>query len=77
MSNEVTLEIKKPHFISTEFKVQRLAADTAAHADDVNKTTDILKVLAFTALASMAYIMLSKKQKENKKNKEALAYEVW
>jgi hypothetical protein len=34
-------------------------------------------VLAFTALASIAYVMLSKKHKENKKNKEALAYEVW
>ncbi len=76
MSNEVILERKKPHFISTEFKAQRMAAD-AAHADDVNKTTGILKALAFTALASIVYVMLSKKQKENKKNKEALAYEVW
>jgi hypothetical protein len=77
MSNKEILERKKPHFISTEFKAQRLAANATARADDVNKTTDILKVLAFTALASIAYVMLSKKHKENKKNKEALAYEVW
>ncbi len=76
MSDEITLERKRPHFISTEFKAQSIAAD-AAHTDDVNKTTDTLKVLAFIALASIAYVMLSKKQKENKKNKEALAYEVW
>ena len=79
MSNEVIIERKKPHFISTEFKAQRSAADAAhaAHADDVNKTSRILKALAFTALTSILYVILSKKQKENKKNKEALAYEVW
>lgn len=77
MSNEVILERKRPHFISTEFKAQRLAADAAAHTDNLHKTTSILKALAFTALTSIVYLMLSKKQKENKKNKEALAYEVW
>ena len=66
MSNEVILERKNPHFIST-----------GIHAEDLKKTTDILKALAFTALGSIVYLILSKKQKENKKNKEALAYEVW
>ena len=77
MSNEVILERKKPHFISTEFKMQRVATDTAVHTDNLNKTTRILKALVFTAFGSIVYVMLSKKQKENKKNKEALAYEVW
>ena len=77
MSNEVIVERKKPHFISTEFKAQHIAADAVVHADDLNKTIRILKALAFTALISIVYVILSKKQKENKKNKEALAYEVW
>ena len=77
MSNEVILERKKPHFISTEFKAQRMAATASMHASNVNRTSNILKTLAFTALGSIVYLMLSKKQKENKKNKEALAYEVW
>ena len=77
MSNEVILERKKPHFISTEFKAQRIAASAGIHAEELIKTTNLLKVLAFTALGSIVYLILSKKQKENKKNKEALAYEVW
>ena len=77
MSNEITLERKKPHFISTEFKAQRMAAEEANHSANLKRTTNVLKALAFTALASIVYIMLSRKQKENKKNKEALAYEVW
>ena len=77
MSNEVILERKKPHFISTEFKAQRIAAEAGIPADNVNRTANILKALAFTALGSIVYLMLSEKQKENKKNKEALAYEVW
>lgn len=77
MSNEIILERKTPHFISTEFKAQRLAADAAMRQDNLDITTRILKALAFTAFGSIMYLMLSKKQKENKKNKEALAYEVW
>jgi hypothetical protein len=77
MSNEVILERKKPHFISTEFKVQRIAAEAGIHDDSLNRTANILKGLVFTALASIVYVMFNKKQKVNKKNKEALAYEVW
>ena len=77
MSNEVILERKKPHFISTEFKAQCIAAQAGIHADNLNRTAKILKALAFTSLASIMYVMLSKKQKENKKNKEALSYEIW
>lgn len=77
MSNEVIVERKKPHFISTEFKVQRLAADEAVTADNLNVTTKILKGLVFTALASVAYLFFNEQAKETRKNKEALAYEVW
>ena len=77
MSNEVILERKKPHFISTGFKSQCIAAGAEIHADDLNRTTKILKALAFTAVASAACVLLIKKRKENKKNKAALAYEVW
>ena len=77
MSNEVILERKKPHFISTEFKAQRLAADEGISADNLDMTTKILKGLIFTALASVAYLVFNKQIKETRKNKEALFKEDW
>ena len=77
MSNEVILERKKPHFISTEFKAQRLAADASAPGDNLEMTTNLLKGLLFTALASVAFLFFNKQREKTKKNKEALAYEVW
>ena len=68
---------KTPHFISTEFKVQR---EMTAHKNSetlFEKTTMLLQVLTATAIAASMFIFLSKKNKQNKKNKEALAYEVW
>lgn len=45
--------------------------------NNVNKRSMILKSLAVIAMAATAFVLLSEKQKQNKKNKEALAYEVW
>ena len=77
MSNEVILDRKKPHFISHEFKAQRIVAQQHQHDANINRTSKILKALAFTALASVTYLFLNKQIRETRKNKEALAYEVW
>jgi hypothetical protein len=77
MSNEIISKRKRPHFISTEFNAQRLAADAHASADNLVKTTNLLKGLAFTALASVAFLFFNKQNKKSRKDKEALAYEVW
>lgn len=77
MSNELILERKKPHFISTEFKAQRIISHENRHGVNLQTTSKILKALAFIAVASTAFLFLSKKRNEYRKNKEALAYEVW
>ncbi|HEY8688992.1 MAG TPA: hypothetical protein VIM07_07145 [Chitinophagaceae bacterium] len=77
MSNEVILERKKPHFISTEFNAQRIIVQQYQSDANLNMTTKILKGLVFTALASVVYLFFNKQIKETRKNKEALAYEVW
>ncbi|HUS03446.1 MAG TPA: hypothetical protein VMY77_17020, partial [Chitinophagaceae bacterium] len=45
--------------------------------NNVNKRSMIIKSLAVIAVAATAFVLFSKKQKENNKTKEALAYEVW
>ncbi len=43
----------------------------------INKRSLAIKVLALTAVAATAFVLLSSKQKKTKKHKDALAYEVW
>lgn len=45
--------------------------------NNINKTSIMLKSLAVIAFAATAFVLLSNKQKKIKKDKEALAYEVW
>lgn len=45
--------------------------------NNINKRSLVLKVLAVTAIIATSVVLLSQKQKRQKKNKEALAYEVW
>ncbi|HUS03533.1 MAG TPA: MBL fold metallo-hydrolase, partial [Chitinophagaceae bacterium] len=45
--------------------------------NNINKRSMIIKSLAAIAIAATAFVLLSEKQKKNKKTKDALAYEVW
>ena len=45
--------------------------------NNINKTSIMLKSLAVIAFAATAFVLFSNKQKQIKKDKEALAYEVW
>ena len=74
MSENITIERKKPHFLTTEFKVQRDINEENNSGFDV---LQMIKALSITAIASIAYLMLVKNKKRKKKDKEALAYEVW
>lgn len=76
MSNILNLERKKPHFISTEFKAQRLINHSDKQSVSLSRNT-ILKALSFIAIAATTYFLLHKKQTRTKKNNEALSYEIW
>ncbi len=45
--------------------------------NNIDKRALTIKALAVTAIAATAFVLLSSKQKKKKKNKEALAYEIW
>lgn len=45
--------------------------------NNINKRAVAIKGLAVIALAATAFLLISSKQKKSKKNKAALAYEVW
>lgn len=45
--------------------------------NNINKRSMIIKSLAVIAVTATAFVLLSHKKKKTKKNKEALAYEVW
>ncbi|MEJ7821070.1 MAG: MBL fold metallo-hydrolase [Chitinophagaceae bacterium] len=45
--------------------------------DNINKRSLAIKVLAIIAVVATSFVLLGKKKKRTKKNKEALAYEVW
>lgn len=45
--------------------------------NNIDKRAVAIKSLSIIAIAATAFVLLSKKQKKSKKNKEALAYEVW
>lgn len=45
--------------------------------NNINKRSMIIKSLAIIVVAATAFVLLSNKQKRTKKDKEALAYEVW
>lgn len=45
--------------------------------NNIDKRTFTLKALAVTAIAATTFLLLQNKRSKNKKNKEALAYEVW
>jgi glyoxylase-like metal-dependent hydrolase (beta-lactamase superfamily II) len=45
--------------------------------NNINKRSIAIKSLAVIGVAATAFLLLNGKQKKNKKDKEALAYEVW
>jgi hypothetical protein len=45
--------------------------------NNVNKTIMIIRSLAVLAMATTAFLLLNNKQKQSRKIKDALAYEVW
>ncbi len=44
---------------------------------NINKRSLAIKALAVTAVIATSFVLMGNKKKRTKKNKEALAYEVW
>jgi len=45
--------------------------------NNINKRSVAIKILSIIAVAATSFVLLSNKQKKNRKQKDALAYEVW